>query len=437
MYNKTEMLSLKTTVEILWKFLIIVCIILSGPATKKGSTQTAYDNYLKASENVKTGNYTEALISINKAVDSEPENHEYIAYKGYILRNTGDFENALSCMKRAIQLNSAAGWYYVEAAVSSYALHDLILTKELCIKALSFGEQNLGSSNYDYVKGLLDSLKSAEYTLIFKFKLDNKRLIYEKDGTLCIPVPSAGLPYQTGNFKLINAELIRVQKQFDTDLLYLKPAGQGEISVQCNVIKKLFSFSGDIKKAKPGDKLPAAIREFLKSYERLNLNSQTLKSRAAALKGSSDIETISNIIRWINSTKLKGKPPIWKTVDDIVAGRDVECGTGSLLAVALARACGIPARQVWGPIDAGRNYSPENYLKGHAWFEFYLHGAGWIPVEQFDVSSIGLLPTSYIRMYSTDTDIFDSNPIRNIITIMHNDKWGDIVEFRKRVTDKD
>ena len=133
------------------------------------------------------------------------------------------------------------------------------------------------------------------------------------------------------------------------------------------------------------------IKEYLKSYERLNPESKILKSKAGALKGSSDIETICNVIKWINSSKVKGKPPKWKTVDDIVLGRDVECGTGSLLAVALARACGIPARQVWGPIDAGRVYSPENYLKGHAWFEFYLRGAGWIPVEQFDVSMKSIL----------------------------------------------
>ncbi|GEM_PF-3775848 len=76
-------------------------------------------------------------------------------------------------------------------------------------------------------------------------------------------------------------------------------------------------------------------------------------------------------------------------------------------------------------------------LKGHAWFEFYLRGSGWVPVEQFDISSIGLLPPSYIRMYTTDTDIFDNNAIRNIVAIMYNDKWGDIVEFSRRVIDKE
>jgi tetratricopeptide (TPR) repeat protein len=413
-----------------------VCFLLCSD-TLNAETGNGYDSYSAAVQQVKTGNYSDAIKFINEAVNSEPSNHSYIAYKGYILRNTGDFENALSSINKAIQLNPGTGWYYVEGVVSSYAIHDLALTKIYCKKALAFGEETLGSSNYEYVKGILENLKTAEYTLNFKFRPDNKRLIYESDGTLCIPVPSEGLPYQNTDYIIINAELIRVQKQSDTELIYLKPSGKGEVSVQCSVIKTPYSYSGEIKKGDHRNELPEAIKEYLKGYERMNPDSKILKSRASVLKGSSDIETISNIIKWINSSKRKGKPPVWKTVDDIVTGRDVECGTGSLLAVALARACGIPARQVWGPIDAGRSYSPGNYLKGHAWFEFYLRGSGWIPVEQFDVSSIGLLPPSYIRMYTTDTDIYDSNPIRNIITIMHDGKWGDIVEFKKRVTEKD
>lgn len=413
-----------------------ICLFLFSDSLN-AETGKGYDSYSAAVEKTKTGHYSEALISINKAVDSDPENHEYLAYKGYILRNTGDFENALSSMNKAIQLNPDTGWYYVEAVVSAYAMGDLTLSKEYCIKALRFGEGVLGSSNYEYVKGILENLRTAEYTLSFKFRSDNKRLVYENDGTLCIPVPSGSLPYQDTDYKIINAELISVQKKSDTELIFLKPSGKGEVSIQCVVIKKPYSYSGEIKKANHRIELPEAVKGYLKSYERLNLDSLIMKSRAAALKGSSDIETISNIIKWINSSKRKGKPPVWKTVDDIVTGKDVECGTGSLLAVALARACGIPARQIWGPIDAGRSYSPENYLKGHAWFEFYLRGSGWIPVEQFDVSSIGLLPPSYIRMYTTDTDIYDSNPIRNIITIMQDGKWGDIVEFKKRVTEKD
>jgi hypothetical protein len=88
MNNKTEILSLKKTGTIYRVFFIIITIILTGPAIQNVSAETPYVNYLKAVEKTRTGNYSEALISINKAVDSDPGNHEYLAYKGFILRNT-------------------------------------------------------------------------------------------------------------------------------------------------------------------------------------------------------------------------------------------------------------------------------------------------------------------------------------------------------------
>jgi len=389
---------------------------------------------LEAAEKVKAGNFTAALASINEAVNEEPENHQYLAYKGYILRNTGDFKNALLCMEKAIEINSEVSWYYAEAVVCAYTMHDLGIAKKYSSRAISFGRESLGAVNYDYVKTVLENLKPAEYTLNFRFNPGNKKLVYENDGTLCIPVPSSGLPYQETKYRIINAELLRAKKDNDFDLIYIKPYGKDEVSVECTIRKTPYSYNREIEKWDSGKEIPSEIRKYLESSDRVNFNSETVKSAAAKIKGANDIDTVNNIMKWINSTKRKGKAPVWKTADDIIRGKDVECATGSLAVVAIARACGIPARQVWGPIDAGRGYSPENYLKGHVWFEFYLRGAGWIPAEQFDMSSVGLLPSSYIRMMTSPTHLFDNVPLSNIMTIMHNDKWGDIIEYRKSVT---
>jgi hypothetical protein len=155
------------------------------------------------------------------------------------------------------------------------------------------------------------------------------------------------------------------------------------------------------------------------------------------LKEKTDLETIENIIKWIHQTKIYDKTAIiWKTASDIVVSKKVDCGTASFVAVALARANGIPARQVWGVIDAGRSFSPEGYLKGHAWFEFYLKGAGWIPVEQFDSSSIAILPISYIRIMTTKTDMNNNKyiPLYNIMNIMNTEPWYDIVKYQRKET---
>jgi tetratricopeptide (TPR) repeat protein len=434
---KNQIQNIKNT--FLRNWILVICfsgLIFSSESAN--SQNTAYDNYLNAIEQVKLGNFSDALVSINNSLVKEPENHEYLAYKGYILRNNNDFENALSCMEKAIEINSKVGWYYVEAVVSAYNLQDLELSKKYCENAITFGKENLGTSNFDYVNNLLENLKTVEYILDFKFNPTNKSLVYEGDGTLCIPVPSTDLDYQKTIYKITNATLIKSEKDNDFELIYIKPTGKSEVSVLCTITKIPYSYSLKIENANASEEIPVEVEKYLESSDRVNLNSDIIKSTAKPLKSSTDLETIKNIINWVNSSKSYAKvPPVWSAVDDIIKSKTVECATGSLAVVALARACGIPARQVWGPINAGIEYSPENYLKGHVWFEFYLRGSGWIPVDQFDISTIGLLPTSYIRMMTSDTHLFDNIPLGNIMTIMHNETYGDIIEFNKTVKNDD
>lgn len=250
---------------------------------------------------------------------------------------------------------------------------------------------------------------------------------------MCIFVPSTGFPYQSSIYKLINATLIKTEIRNGTDLIYIKPTGKSEVLITCTITKKTYSYFNEIKNKGTDKNYSVEIKKYLESSDRFNLNSEVIKTTARLLKGTTDIETINNILNWLNTTKTyRAIPPIWTTVDDLIKSKTVECGTASITVIALSRACGIPARQVWGPIEAGRDFSPENYLKGHAWFEFYLQNVGWIPVEQFDKNSVGLLPASYIRMMTSYTHIFNKIPLSNVVTIMHNDTYGDIVKYEKK-----
>lgn len=417
------------------KSFLIIYIIIGGLFTKNVICQTtAYDYYLASIEKVNAANYTEALTLINKSVEKDATNSDYAAYKGYVLRNTGNYENSLVCMQKAIELNSKVGWYYVEAIVSAHKLQYLELTKEYCNTALTFGKDNLGGANYDYVVSVNESLKTVIYSIDFKFKPDKSGFIYETDGTLCLPVPSTDLKYQSCTYKIKGATLIKSDISNDFELIYIKPTGTSEVTISCTITKTPYSYSSEIEKYKLQDEMPVEIQKYLESTDRFDLTAESIKSTAKTLKGSTNLETITNIMNWINTSKTYSAiPPTWTTVDDLIKSSTVECGTGSLTVVALARACGIPARQVWGPIDAGRDFSPENYLKGHVWFEFYLSGYGWIPAEQFDVSSIGFLPESYIRIMTSCTHLYDNVPLGNIMTIMNNATWGDIIAYKKNV----
>lgn len=432
----SKMLSPKIYNFIINYLVIIICLVLLLLISSNAKSQnTANDYYLKSIENVKQNDFSNALININKAVEKEQKNHDYLSYKGFILRNNKNYEEALITMEKAIQLNSNVGWYYVEAVVSAYELKNLILAKKYSDKAITFGESNLGKSNYDYVKGISENLKSYEYTLYFKFNPKNPKLVYESDKTLCIPMPSSNLPYQKTTYKISGATLIKSDKSQDFELIYIKPTSNQEVIITCTVLKTPYSYSEELKKANRNNTIPENIKPYLNSSARLDLNSEKVQNTAKQLKGTTTLQTVLNTIKWLNNSKKYDKAPTWNKVSDIISADIMECATGSLEVIALLRANGIPARQVWGPIDAGRNYSPENYLKGHVWFEFYLAGAGWIPVEQFDVSSIGILPISYIRMMTNQDHLFDNIPLGNIMTIMNVENYGDIVEYERKTVE--
>lgn len=76
-------------------------------------------------------------------------------------------------------------------------------------------------------------------------------------------------------------------------------------------------------------------------------------------------------------------------VERTLATRSGKCADISSVYVALARAAGVPAREVFG-LRLGRPGQTDLTNGHHCWAEFYLPGAGWIPVDPADVSRIML-----------------------------------------------
>ncbi len=61
-----------------------------------------------------------------------------------------------------------------------------------------------------------------------------------------------------------------------------------------------------------------------------------------------------------------------------------KCADISSIFVALARAAGVPAREILG-LRLGRKNGQDISTWQHCWAEFYLPGTGWIPVDPADV----------------------------------------------------
>jgi transglutaminase-like putative cysteine protease len=76
-------------------------------------------------------------------------------------------------------------------------------------------------------------------------------------------------------------------------------------------------------------------------------------------------------------------------VEATLASRSGKCADISSVFVALARAAGVPAREVFG-LRLGRPGQTNMTDEHHCWAEFYLPGTGWVPVDPADVRKIML-----------------------------------------------
>jgi len=61
-----------------------------------------------------------------------------------------------------------------------------------------------------------------------------------------------------------------------------------------------------------------------------------------------------------------------------------KCADISSVFVAIARAAGVPAREIFG-IRSGKEQSQDVTKWQHCWAEFFLPGTGWVPVDPADV----------------------------------------------------
>jgi transglutaminase-like putative cysteine protease len=134
------------------------------------------------------------------------------------------------------------------------------------------------------------------------------------------------------------------------------------------------------------------VAGYLEPSRFANSESPTIRRIAQGLRGSDSFSTVKNIIAWCDrsiSYKLEG----FTDVDQIIARKTVACEGYSALFTSLARACGVPAREVWGVV-----VSKDGWMNGHGWSEFYLDGRGWVPVDATPASKSDYVGPDYIRL---------------------------------------
>ena len=134
--------------------------------------------------------------------------------------------------------------------------------------------------------------------------------------------------------------------------------------------------------------MPVEIKEYVKSSQFIPTDG---KIREIALKITKGKKTIKDKARAVYDCVIENtfRDPDIKgcgtgDVERVLAERGGKCADISGVYVALARASGVPAREVWG-LRLGKK-PEENITAGHhCWAEFYLPGYGWVPVDPADV----------------------------------------------------
>ncbi len=135
------------------------------------------------------------------------------------------------------------------------------------------------------------------------------------------------------------------------------------------------------------------VKKYLESSEWIPTDGKVKEIADTITKGKKGIlEKSRSVYDWVVENTYRDpnvKGCGLGIVEETLSKRGGKCADISSVYVALARAAGVPAREVFG-LRLGKK--PEEDMTGghHCWAEFYLPGTGWVPVDPADVRKIML-----------------------------------------------
>ena len=86
-------------------------------------------------EEIEKGNFREALVEVNRALDEEPSEPYFLNNRGYIYLQMDSLDLALSDINRSIVLNPQNGWAYRNKGIYSYKNQEYDRALDLFIRA--------------------------------------------------------------------------------------------------------------------------------------------------------------------------------------------------------------------------------------------------------------------------------------------------------------
>lgn len=381
------------------KVLVACLLILSWASDTFGqgaSTKKAQQLFEQAQALAKGHDYERAVTKMRAAVELSPRNDYYLQLLAHFENQIGDFANALKHVRQAIALNGQEGYHYAVAANAALGNLDLDLTRGYFKKVIDFGPAKVGQGNFDDARRMAAALADQQFTL--RWDLDPAKAVLQ-DGFIAIPVPTTDLSCQTSTFEVTGVKNHKTVRRDGNDILLIVPDGMKRFQLTAKVALKPSTYKSQFAK-ELGAALPEEARIYLGSSERIDPKNPRFVKIANEVKKKGTVATVKNIVYWMKK-HIRYKDEDFETVEEVLERGYGECGGWSALFVALCRASGVPAREVWGMTNLD---NIPNSRGGHAWAEFYLAGVGWVPVEPQHPERLGLTPLEYVRMHHYDVN---------------------------------
>jgi hypothetical protein len=140
--------------------------------------------------------------------------------------------------------------------------------------------------------------------------------------------------------------------------------------------------------------IPASIEQYLQPSALIPTDGEIGKLAQNIIAGKNGVlEKAHAVYNWMVENTVRD--PSVKgcglgIVEITLTKRSGKCADLSSVYVALARAAGVPAREVFG-LRLGKKIEQDMTGGYHCWAEFYLPGTGWVQVDPADVRKIMLI----------------------------------------------
>ncbi len=231
----------------------------------------------------------------------------------------------------------------------------------------------------------------------FSIKIEKEFKKAPKKVGLWIPYPGSDEFQEIKNVKVNgNTDSFSVYREPKTKMLYLYSQWEGKLaSIEQEISFDVKARERRVEKLRDRNlPVPHEIKKYLASNRWIPTGGKIAKTANQATKGKKGILAKSRAIYdWVVENTCRDPKVIGCGLGsalNTLEKRGGKCADISSLYVALARAAGVPAREVFG-LRLGKKKKQDMTKGFHCWAEFYLPGTGWVQVDPADVRKLMLV----------------------------------------------